>query len=159
MPGAESSDLDTRAVAVRTDAVLGMMIDDGGLDRSILDAPPSILRRMVVEEARSAGLSEEDAAALADSVTASSHADAVARVVLEQLWRAEPLRDELDAATQRRDELMAIDPITITSVALFVAVLKVRRIKVSRKGGLDMSFEPIRSEVLRAVLDFVRGGG
>jgi hypothetical protein len=54
---------------------------------------------------------------------------------------------------------MAIDPITIASVALFVAVLKVRRIKVSRKDGLDMSFEPIRFEVLRAVLDFVKGAG
>lgn len=149
---------DARETAVRTDAVLGLLIDAGGLDRSVLDAPPSVLRRLVEDEARSAGLSPADTAALAEGVAQPSQAAAVAHLVLGELWRADELRGELDAASRQRDELMAVDPISISALALFVAVLKVRRIKVSKRDGVDMSFEPIRAEVLRAVLGLVKGG-
>ena len=135
MPDQGTPDRDAHELTVMTDAALGMLLDGGEIDRSILDAPPSVLRRLIVDEARNVGLSEADVAILADGATASPQAPGVAKVVLTELRRAKPIRDELDAATARREELMVIDPISIAAAALLVTVLEVRRIKISKSGA------------------------
>jgi hypothetical protein len=149
---------DAHELTVTTDAALGMLLNSDEIDRSILEAPPSVLRRWIVDEARGVGLSEEDAAVLAEGATAAARAPGVAEVVLTELRRAPPIRDELDAAKARREELMIVDPVSIAAGALLVAVLKVRRVKLSKSGGVDVSFDPVKSEVVTAVLGFLKGG-
>lgn len=155
---ADEMSREAHELTIMTDAALGVLLADGEVDRAILDAPPSVLRRMIVEEARSAGLTDEDATVLADGATTPSRAGGVAGAVLTELCRTEPIREELDAAAARRDELMAVDPLTIGAAVLLVAVLKVRRIKISKSKGLDVSFAPLKSEIIQAVLQFLRGG-
>jgi hypothetical protein len=144
---------------VMTDAALGMLLEGGELDRTILNAPPSVLRRLIIDEALGLGLSEEDTAVLVEGATSSPQALGVAEVVLTELRREKPIRDDLDAATARRGELMFIDPGSIAAAALLVAVLKVRRIKVSKSEGMDVAFEPVKSAVVNALLGFLKGAG
>ena len=148
----ETQDRDAHELTVMTDAAIGVLLSNSDTDTSILDAPPSVLRRLLVDEARRIGLTDEDAAILADGATSAPKVAGVADVLLTELRQSQPIREELDAANARRDELMVIDPVSIAAAALLLAALKVRRVKISKADGVDLSFDPVKSEMVKAVL-------
>ena len=144
-------------LTVVTDAALGLLMQSPEVDRSIVDAPPSVLRVEILDAARQNGISDEDAEMLARAATSEIDATGLAEVLIAGLRHTEAIREELDLAAARRGELMVIDPISVGAAALLLAVLKVRRVKVSKKDGVDISFDAARPGILSGVLAFIKG--
>jgi hypothetical protein len=147
-------------LALMTDAAIGVLADPAITDDPILlnldDVPPSVLKNGIIESAQAAGLSAEDASMLASVVTSPGPAPEIAEILLTQLKRNEQLNAEIAETYRRRSELMVVDPITIGAAALLICVLRVRRLKLSKK-GVDISFDPLKADMVKVLLDWLRG--
>jgi hypothetical protein len=74
-----------------------------------------------------------------------------------ELRRDEALAGEIAEAYERRKDLMAVDPLTISAAALLLLVLRVRRVRISKQEGVDVTLDPLKADVVKAVLSFVGG--
>jgi hypothetical protein len=81
----------------------------------------------------------------------------VAQTVVAELQRDDALAGEIADAYERREDLMAVDPLTISAAALLLLVLRVRRVRISKRDGVDVTLDPLKADVVKAVLSFVGG--
>jgi DNA-binding transcriptional MerR regulator len=147
-------------LALLTDAAIGVLADPTVTDDPILlnldDVPASVLKNGIIESAQAIGLSVEDANMLASVANSSGPAPQIAEILLAQLKRNEQLNEEIAETYRRRSELMVVDPITIGAAALLLCILRIRRLKLS-KSGLDISFDPLKADMVKALLDWLKG--
>lgn len=144
-------------VAKLAEAAIGVLepADEDGAD--LQSMPPAALRAEITAAAQSLGVTAEDAARLAEAAARDDLAPGVAEAVVAELQRDEALAEEIADAYERRQDLMAVDPLTISAAALLLLVLRVRRVRVSRKDGVDVTLDPLKADVVKAVLSFVGG--
>lgn len=146
-------------VARLAEATIGVL--QGGVgDDPLLEVesmPRDVVEREIAAAAESVGVSSQEASQLADAVSQQDLAPGIARAVVAELSRDERLSDEIADSYGRRGELMAVEPVTITAAALLLLVLRVRRVRLSKQEGLDVTLEPLKGDVVKAVLGFVGG--
>lgn len=144
-------------VAKLAEAAIGVLepADEEGGDLESL--PPAAIQEQIAAAAESLGVTAEEAARLAAAASREDLAPDVARAVVEELQRDEALAGEIADAYERRQELMAVDPLTISAAALLLLVLRVRRVRVSKQGGVDVTLDPLKADVVKAVLSFAGG--
>jgi hypothetical protein len=146
-------------VARLAEATIGLL--QGGIEDETLaeveSMPPSVVQREITAAAESLGVSAEAALQLADATSQENLATGITRTVVAELSRDESLGREIADSYERRAELMVVDPLTISAAALLLLVLRVRRVRLSKKEGLDVSLEPLKGNVVKAVLSFVGG--
>jgi hypothetical protein len=148
-------------LALLTDAAIGVLADPANTDDPVLlnlkDVPSTVLEHEIITSAQAAGLSAEEARLLAANATAHGSASQLADIMLAQLKRSGELAAEIDDTYHTRSELMVVDPITISAAALLICILRIRRVRLSRKKGVDISFDPLKPDVVKAVLEWLRG--
>jgi hypothetical protein len=146
-----------RDAAKLAEAAIGVLevADEEAPDLQLL--PPAAMRQQIAEAAEAIGVTPEDAAQLAEAAVSENLAPGVAEVVVSELERDDALAAEIADAYERRRDLMAIDPLTISAAALLLLVLKVRRVRISKREGVDITLDPLKPEVVKAVLSFVGG--
>lgn len=148
------TDVDAAKLA---EAAIGVLepADEEGADLQSL--PPAAIQEQIAAAAESLGVTADEAAQLAAAASREDLAAGVARTVVAELQRDEALAGEIADAYERRQELMAVDPLTISAAALLLLVLRVRRVRVSRQDGVDVTLDPLKADVVKAVLGFVGG--
>lgn len=153
--------LSEQELAQLTDAAVGVLgvAGQGPEPSEVLNLPERVLRRQLHDAAVDQGLSEAEATQLADAATEPSSAPMVARAVLSELQKEGPLSTELSDAYERRGDLMAVDPLTITAGALLLLVLRIKTVKVSRQEGTTIEFLPLQGSIIGSVFRFLGGGG
>lgn len=114
-------------------------------------APPTVLRSEVSTGLKSY-VSEDTAAKALDSLQSSVEDRAIAIALLTAMGSQPAMRSEIEAAYMRRSDMMFVDPVSLSILALVVLIIKVKRVRV-RKGRLDVDFESLKPEVLRALLE------
>jgi hypothetical protein len=146
-----------RDVAKLAEAAIGVLepADEEGADLQSL--PPAVIREQIAAAAQSLGVTPEDAAQLAAAAARDDLAPGVAQAVVAELQRDDALAEEIADAYARRQDLMAVDPLTISAAALLLLVLRIRRVRISKKGGVDVTLDPLKADVVKAVLGFVGG--
>jgi hypothetical protein len=144
-------------VAKLAEAAIGVLepADEEGVDLQTM--PRSVMQEQIAAAARSLGVTAEESARLAEAAAREDLAPDVAQAVVAELQRDEALADEIADAYERRKDLMAVDPLTISAAALLLLVLRVRRVRVSKKEGIDVTLDPLKADVVKAVLSFVGG--
>jgi hypothetical protein len=147
-----------RDPAKLAEAAIGVLevADEEAPDLQLL--PPAVVREQIAEAAEALGVPPDEAARLAAAAASEELAPGVAVAVVAELERDDALAGEIADAYERRRELMAIDPLTISAAALLLLVLRVRRVRVSKQAGVDVQLDPLKPEVVKAVLGFVGGG-
>jgi hypothetical protein len=157
MSSVPSSDAE---LAKLTEAAIGVLAQAGDADDELAELesmPAAAIADEIAAAGRSLGVEADDAARLADAAATPAQAPSVARAVLTELIRDEGLGEELDDAYRRRGDLMAIDPLSISAAALLVLVLRVRRVRISKRAGADIELDPLKPEVVNAVLQHTGG--
>jgi hypothetical protein len=119
--------------------------------------PGAVIREEIAVAARSLGVAPEEAAQLAAAAGREDLALGVAQAVLAQLQRDDALAEEIADVYGRRQDLMAVDPLTISAAALLLLVLRVRRVRVSKQEGIDVTLDPLKADIVKAVLSLVGG--
>jgi hypothetical protein len=144
-------------VAKLAEAAIGVLepADEEGADLHSL--PPAVIQEQIAAAAQSLGVTPEEAAQLAVAAAREDLAPGVAQTVVAELQRDEALAGEIADAYERRQDLMAVDPLTISAAALLLLVLRVRRVRISKKDGVDVTLDPLKADVVKAVLSFVGG--
>jgi hypothetical protein len=146
-----------RDPAKLAEATIGVLevADEEAPDLQLL--PPAVVREQIAQAAEAIGVAPEEAAQLAEAAASEDLAPGVAQAVVAELERDEALAGEIADAYERRSDLMAIDPLTISAAALLLLVLRVRRVRISKQEGVDVTLDPLKPEVVKAVLSFVGG--
>lgn len=152
--------LSEQELAQLTDAAVGLLgvAGEGPDPAEVLQMPDTVLRRELHDAAVEQGLSDDEAARLAEAATEAASAPVVARAVLTELQREDALADELEDSYERRGDLMAVDPLTITAGALLLLVLRIKTVRVSRQEGVAIEFTPLKGSIVGSVFRFLGGG-
>jgi PP-loop superfamily ATP-utilizing enzyme len=142
-----------------TEAAIGVLVaagDDPQL-AEVQSMPAGVLKEQITGAAKALGFPAEHAARLSDLATRTESASDVARTVLAKLNQDEALAAEVAESNRRRQDLMVIDPLTISAAALLLLVLRIRRVRMSKKNGVDVQLDPLKADMVEAVLGFFRG--
>lgn len=144
-------------IAKLAEAAIGVLApeDDDGAD--LQSMPPGVIQGEIAAASESLGLTADEAARLAEAAAREDLAPGVAQAVVAELQRDEALAGEIAEAYERRKGLMAVDPLTISAAALLLLVLRVRRVRISKQEGVDVTLDPLKADVVKAVLSFVGG--
>jgi hypothetical protein len=110
--------------------------------------PRSVLRSRMASALSEAGLpaSKDDASA---AMSSASGADA-ARSMLSALSRVPGLREEIEQAYRRREEIMFLDFGLVTGPALMILLLKLKRIKIN-SSGVDVQMYDANKSMIEMV--------
>jgi hypothetical protein len=153
---ASMSELDLGKLTEAAIGVLAAAGDDPQL-ADVQSMPAGVLKEQITGAAEGLGFPAERAARLSDLATRAESASDVARTVLAELTRDEALAAEVAESNRRRQDLMVIDPLTISAAALLLLALRIRRVRVSKKDGVDVQLDPLKADIVEAVLGFFHG--
>jgi len=141
----QRKDLVESAVAVLRD---GLQPDEAITS----DMPASVVRGQMAAALAEAGLpaSEQDASA---AMSSASGPDAVL-TMLSALAQVPGLREEIEQAYRRRQDMMVLDFGIITGPALMILLLKLKRIKINSSGVDVQLYDAHKStiEMIRQML-------
>jgi hypothetical protein len=142
----ELTDGERKALVDSAVAVLSKDLQPG--DEISSDMPASLVRGRMTAALSGAGLpaSQQDASA---AMSAASGEDAVV-TMLTSLSQVPELRAEIEAAYQRRQEMMFLDMGVITGPALLILLLKLKRIKIG-SSGVDIQLYDAHSSTIEMV--------
>jgi len=146
----ELTDADRKALVASAVAVLSEELQPG--EAITPDMPASLVRSRMTSALSEAGLpaSQQDASA---AMSSASSADAVL-AMLSGLSRVPGLREEIEAAFRRRQEMMFLDLGIVSGPALMILLLKLKRVKINRS-GVDVQLYDVHKsmiEMLRQTL-------
>ena len=150
---ASMSELDLGKLTEAAIGVLAAAGDDSQL-ADVQSMPVGVLKEQIAGAAEALGFPIERAVKLSDLATSTKSASDVARTVLAELNRDEALAAELAESNRRRQDLMVIDPFTISAAALLLLALRIRRVRLSKKDGVDVQLDPLKADIVQAVLGF-----
>jgi hypothetical protein len=142
----ELSDGDRKALVDSAVAVLSQDLQPA--DEITADMPASLVSGRMADALSAAGLpaSQQDASA---AMSAASGDDAVA-TMLSSLSQVPGLREEIEAAYRRRQEMLFLDMGVITGPALLILLLKLKHIKIGSSGA-DIEFYDAHDSAIELV--------
>ncbi|MFD7735745.1 hypothetical protein ACFV6F_35820 [Kitasatospora phosalacinea] len=151
-----------RDAATLVEAAVGALVhvDDEGLGLGdVLAMPQGVIARHVREAARNCGADEASVEQLVTAATSPDLADGLTEAILGELRTNNDVAQVIDEAYARRKDLMGIDPLTISSGALLLVALRLRRLRITRKDQVDIQIdmEPMKTGIVNAILRFLRG--
>jgi hypothetical protein len=144
-------------IAKLAEAAIGVLAPEDADGADLQSMPPSVIQDEIAAASESLGLTADEAARLAEAASREDLAPGLAETVVAELRRDEALAGEIAEAYERRKDLMAVDPLTISAAALLLLVLRVRRVRISKQEGVDVTLDPLKADVVKAVLSFVGG--
>jgi hypothetical protein len=144
-------------IAKLAEAAIGVLAPEDADGADLQSMPPSVIQYEIAAASASLGLTADEATRLAEAAAREDLAPGLAQTVVTELRRDEALAGEIAEAYERRKDLMAVDPLTISAAALLLLVLRVRRVRISKQEGVDVTLDPLKADVVKAVLSFVGG--
>jgi hypothetical protein len=75
----------------------------------------------------------------------------VGMAVLREIGQQPEVAAEVEAAYQARRDMLAVDAGLVLGAALLLAVLKLKQVKVGKRGGVDVQFHEVQTGVLDGI--------
>lgn len=146
------SDGDLAAVVESTIFVLKQGVEGG--DPSPTEMPPGPMVQALEQLLAERGLDTGAAGRIVKQPTLSRP---VAIALLQEIGREPTLAQEIENVWRERRGMLVVEPASILAAALLLLVLKVKKVKVSKKEGVTVDFTKISTGALGKVFEFAGG--